>query len=201
MPEIDDWVDGLSGRSHKGQEDAELLRRTLLRSEEKSPEREYREPEEDLRYLALLRRLRDEGLINEEKAAVPVAEKGIWPFILSGAFALILLAAVGVAFLFTATEELFPHYSENFDQAPRYRGMTGAAEDNTVDSAEAMADLIGQLSQHGFPYRLKKDETRWTLMFYAADDLSADASQWLERTSYQVTPAGWFFIVLDEKGQ
>jgi len=199
MPEIDKWVDGLSGRSKEAPDDAVILRNTFLDSETGIPVESSVVPEQDLRFQTLLRRLRDEGLLAENKTTTPTRGKGFWPLVFSSAFALVLVAAVGITLLFEPTEMLFPHQSESFDLAPRYRGLVEATENNTLNSAEAMAEIVGQLDKYDIPYKLSEKNGQWLLIFYAADNLSTDASVWLESMSLRITPAGWVFVLLNER--
>lgn len=199
MPEIDKWVDGLSGRSKEAPDDAVILRNAFLDSEAVTPVESSVVPEQELRFQTLMRRLRDEGLLAENKTTAPVREKGFWPLVFSSAFALVLIAAVGITLFLDPTEMLFPHQSENFDLAPRYRGLVEATENNTLNSVEAMADLVDQLDRYSIPYKLSEKSGQWLLTFYVADNLSTDASVWLESMSLRITPMGWAFILLEER--
>jgi len=68
-----------------------------------------------------------------------------------------------------------------------------------LNSAEAMAEIVGQLDKYDIPYKLSEKNGQWLLIFYAADNLSTDASVWLESMSLRITPAGWVFVLLNER--
>lgn len=198
MSSIDDWVEGLSGRSSDPPEDAKQLREVLTRTEQgifKQPEISQ---EDDLRYQSLLRRLRQEGLlVQETSSAIHASDRKRWPWVLSGVMASVMIFAFVLSLFVTPSQELFEHRSVNYDQAPRYRGQIDTNVVNYPASADSLSMLMVKLREFGYPYQLMESQGQWFLSFYVADNSSDEASVWLRALDYSVSPSGWVVLRYD----
>ncbi|MEW8347343.1 MAG: hypothetical protein AB2687_03470 [Candidatus Thiodiazotropha taylori] len=198
MSNIDDWVEGLSGRSSDPPEDAKKLREALTQSDQERIKQPEIAQEDDLRYQSLLRRLRKEGLLEQENGGSASADKQKpWPWVLSGVFASLFALAFALSLFITAPAELFEHRSVNFDQAPRYRGQMETHAVNYPASADSLAMLMVELREFGYPYQLAESQGQWILSFYVADISSDEASVWLREKGFSVSPSGWVVLRYD----
>lgn len=193
--DIDKWIEQLAGRVDMDESEMLHVRKLILRQDEDAQSADKVDVDNDLHLIALLSRLRRDGVLDEDTDNIASTNSLWWSASMKVGYALVLVVGFVMSFILYESSVLYPHASFNIASIPAYKKITtrGALK-NTAISLSEIKLRVSELKRYSIPYELIKAEHGWELRFFIADIQRDDASVWVAGNEFFAQPNGWVVI-------